>query len=154
MDVQLRIKEMRAIVLFILSVIISVSSLQAQNNSADKASVMLKMLNLKTALVEKDSVTLSNLLSDDVTYGHSNGMVQTKAQLIRSVMSGEQDYKAIEPSGLMIRLYDNSAVANVILDIKLNYLGTAMDLHMAAVLVWVKYDKDWKLVARQTASIK
>jgi hypothetical protein len=57
----------------------------------------MKMQSLRNALLAKDSVTLSSLLADDVTYIHSSGFVQTKSQLIRDVMSGFQDYKSIEP---------------------------------------------------------
>jgi hypothetical protein len=142
--------------IFFLSVLLFITStsLQAQDNAALKSEVMMNMWKLKTALVAKDSITLSKLLSDDVSYGHTNGMIQTKAQLIRSVVSGEQDYKTVEPSDLNVRVYDNTAVANVKLDIMMNYEGKPLELHMNAVLVWVKKDKDWKLVARQSVNIK
>jgi hypothetical protein len=106
---------------------------KAQNDDS-KMQVMMKMQNLKTALLTKDSAGLSALLADDVTYGHSTGFIQTKAQLIRDVVSGAQDYKSIEPSDMNIRIYDNAAI--VVLKLKTNLIarGKPMDLKMYATL--------------------
>src|SRR3954467_90397 len=91
---------------FFLATLLTFSSKAQQNNSAQQE-VMMKMANLRNAILSKDSVALSNLLADDVTYGHSNGLIQTKAEVMRSIMSGEQDYKSIEPSKMVVRVYDN-----------------------------------------------
>ena len=119
----------------------------AQNAQSE---VMMKMLSLKNALIGKDSVALSNLLADEVTYGHSTGVIQTKAQLIRSALNGEQDYRSIEPSNLNVRIYnDNTGIVNVTLKINVYNLGKPLDVTLFATLVWVKINGDWKLVARQ-----
>src|SRR6476659_3720296 len=101
---------MRKIILaFLLSTMVIFSSKAQQNNSAQEE-VMMKMANLRNAILSKDSVALSGLLADDITYGHSSGLIQTKAELIRSIVSGEQDYKSIEPSNMVVRIYDNAGV--------------------------------------------
>src|SRR5688572_30303402 len=82
------------------------STSQAQIQETD---IMMKMLELKNGLLKKDSVLLTRILADDVTYGHSNGVVETKSQLIRAVMSGDQDYKVIETGDMKLRFYDNTA---------------------------------------------
>ncbi len=128
-------------------------SLRAQENSALKTEVMMKMANLRNALLSKDSVALSNLLADDVTYGHSSGLIQTKAELIRSIMSGEQDYKTIEPSNMKVRIYDNAAAVNANVKANLIYQGKPTDLNMAVTFTWVKINGEWKLVARQSVKL-
>ena len=137
------------ILLFAMSFAFNV---RAQNDDS-KMQVMMKMQNLKNALLTKDSVGLSALLADDVTYGHSTGFIQTKAQLIRDVMSGVQDYKSIEPSDMNIRIYDNAAI--VVLKLKTNLIakGKPMDLNMYATFTWVKIGNEWKLVARQAVKL-
>ena len=122
----------------------------ASAQSEQQEVVMMKMLELKTALIQKDSVSLSKLLADDVSYGHSNGWVQTKAQLIRDVMSGVQDYKTIEPSNLNIRVYENTAVVTMQSKSNMIFQGKPLDLSMNVLLVWVKKNNDWKLIARQS----
>ena len=111
---------------------------------------MMKMLGLKTALIKKDSVSLSKLLADDVSYGHSNGWLQTKAQLIRDIMSGVQDYKSIDPSNMNIRIYDNTSVVTMQSKVSLTMQGKPLDLSMNVLFVWIKKNNDWKLAARQS----
>ena len=124
----------------------------AQSSNEEEMEVTTKMLTLKTALLKKDSATLSGLLAGDVTYGHTNGLVQTKAQIIRSVVSGEQDYKTIEPSDMKIRTYGGMAVVNMNSRVNMLYNGNPLDLNMAVTLVWIK-EKDWILVARQSVKL-
>lgn len=120
----------------------------AQNES-EKGEVMMKLLLLKTALVAKDSVTLSKVLADDVTYGHTNGLIQSKAELIHSVMTGEQDYKSIDPTKMNIRIFDKTAVVNMDSRIVLNYNKQSMQIDMKITFVWINKHNDWQLEARQ-----
>lgn len=141
-------------IVFILFLLLPVAlNVKAQNNNDTKTQVMMKMLSLKNALLSKDSITLSAILSDDITYGHSTGIVQTKAQLIRDIMSGVQDYKSIEPSDMNVRLYDNTGVVTLKLKVNVAYGGKPLNLNMNATLTWVKMNDDWKLVARQSVKL-
>ena len=133
-------------VLFLCGLFINVACAQSQQQEE----VMMKMWGLKTALLNKDSVALMKLLADDVTYGHSNGLVQTKAQLIRDVMSGVQDYKSIDPSNMNIRIYDNTGVVTMQSKINVIMQGKPLDLSMNVLLVWIKKNNEWKLVGRQS----
>lgn len=129
-------------------------SLMAQAEDIRSGVIMMKLQSLKTALINKDSVLLTKLLSEDVTYGHTNGMIQTKAQLIRDVVSGTQDYKNIDPSDISIRFYDNTAIVLMKANVELEYAKKPMELLMYITLVWVYKDNDWKLVARQSVNTK
>lgn len=143
---------MRSVLFIFAFFFVSSTAVNAQTTSPQQMEVMMHMLSLKNSLIMKDSVKLSNLLSDDVTYGHTNGMIQTKSELIRSIMSRDQDYKSIEPSEMKVRIYDNTAIVNMKSEVKMNYGGKPLELNMFVVLVWVKKDKDWKLVARQSVN--
>ena len=135
------------IILFIgLSPVISFAQATYEQN---QQVVLFRMEMLKRALIDKDSAKLNELLANDVTYGHTNGLIQTKAQLIRSVVSKEQDYKNIVPSDMNIRVYDNTAVVTMKSGVTMMYQGNPLDMQMYITLVWIKKDK-WQLVARQS----
>ena len=121
----------------------------SQDVSLPQMDVMMRTASLRSALLDRDSISLSNLLADDVTYGHSTGLIQTKAQLIRDVMSGAQGYKTIDPAEMKVRVYDNAAIVNMNAKMTVASGGNVIDMNLAIVLVWIKQDKDWKLVARQ-----
>ncbi len=127
--------------------------LTAFSQDGGKTEIMMKMLGLKNALLGKDSVALSRLLSDDVTYGHTNGLIQTKQQLIHDVMTGVQDYKTITPGHMDIRTYGNTAVVVMGSSVNMIFAGKQLDLQMMITLTWIKMNNDWKLVARQSVKI-
>jgi Domain of unknown function (DUF4440) len=136
-----------------LFVLLKLNGTAQTGYSPEQMQVMIKMRDLKNSLIAKDSVTLSGLMADDVTYGHTNGIIQTKAQLIRSVMSGEQDYKTIEPSNINVRIYENTGVVTMNSKVIMNYQDKPLELNMFVTLVWIKNNNDWKLVARQSVKL-
>ena len=136
----------KVIIIIFLS---SLSTISFGQNESVKMDVMMKMLSLKNALVAKDSVTLSKVLADDVTYGHTNAMVQTKAELIRDVVSKVQDYTVIDPSEMNIRIFENTAIVNMKSKVVMNYKNEPLEIKMKVVLTWIKKGNDWVLEARQ-----
>lgn len=112
--------------------------------------VAMRTGQLRAAILDKDSVLLQSLLSEDVTYGHSNGWIQSKSGFIRSVMSREQDYKKMDVRKMEVRVFGNTAVVNLETDVSLIMTGKTMDLDMDILLVWVNAGGEWKLVARQS----
>ena len=139
---------MRYIISILLISFLPLFCIAQQDNA--RMEIMMKMATLRNSLLTKDSVTLSDIISNDVTYGHSNGMIQTKAQLIHDLMTGVQDYKVIEPSDMIIRVYDNNAVVNINVAVKMNFQSKPLDMNMRVLLVWVKVNGNWQLVARQS----
>jgi hypothetical protein len=135
--------------LFILLIGVSPLLSFAQDNSQKQTEVIMKMLELRNALINKDSVSLDDVLASDVSYGHSSGLIQTKAELIRSVVSKEQDYKNIIPSDMIVRIYDNTAVVTMKSTVIMNYQGSPLNMNMYIMLTWIKKNK-WQLVARQS----
>lgn len=124
----------------------------AQNNDT-KMQVMMKMMELRNALLSKDSVALDKLMVDDVSYGHSTALIQNKAALIHAVKDGEQDYKSIEPSDMNVRVYDNTAIVTMKFKASLTNMGKPVDLNLIVQLTWVKLKGDWKLVSRQATKL-
>ena len=135
--------------IFLLTLICFVSFAQDEA----RMEIMMKMMTLRNALVAKDSVALSKALAEDVTYGHTNALMQTKAELIRDVISLVQDYKSIEPSDMKIRIYDNTAIVNMNSKVVMNYQKQPLELNMKITFIWVKKNNDWQLVARQAVKM-
>ena len=121
----------------------------AQQYSPQQTEVMMRMLVLRNALINKDSAALDDVLASDVSYGHTSGLIQTKAQLIHSVMSKDQDYQNIVPSDMNIRMYDNTGVVTMKSTVIMNYQGKPLNMDMYVTLVWIKKNK-WQIVARQS----
>ncbi len=134
-------------------VLVALKGAAQSGASPEQMQVMMKMLSLKNSLIAKDSVILSGLLADDVTYGHTNGLIQTKAQLIRDVVSGMQDYKSIEPADMNIRLFEQTAIVTMKSAVKMLFNNNPLELNMYVTLVWIKKEGEWKLEARQSVKL-
>lgn len=120
------------------------------DENAKKELILLRTEKLRESLLNRDSVALMNLLSDDVTYGHSNGLNQSKEEVIRSVMSTQHDYRKIRVDEIKPRIYGQTAIVNMEADVFLLLEGKPIEMNMDVLLVWVYRGGDWKLVARQS----
>lgn len=140
------------ILVFVL-VFFSLTGSAQQATSASEMQIMMKMLSLKNSLIAKDSIVLSDVLADDVTYGHTNGMIQTKAQLIKDIMSGVQSYKSIDVSDVNVRIFDHTAIVNLKSAVTMLYNENPLDLNMYITFVWIQKEGDWKLEARQSVKL-
>jgi hypothetical protein len=117
----------------------------------DSLSLKAAMSLLDNALVNKDEAALSQLLNKDVSYGHSNGWVQTKADMIWDLQSGKLVYNKIENSTVMI-VAINQQWATVRTDTKAEGVvsGTAFQLDLHVLQVWINTKGGWQLIARQS----
>ncbi len=145
---------MRSLLFILILVTGLAGTCRAQPPSeSDKMELTMHMLQLRNSLITRDSIGLDILLASDVSYGHSNGLMQTKAQLIRSVISREQDYKIIDPSDMLIRVYGSTGIVTMKMHVVMIYEEKPLDLKMGVTLTWIRADKGWKLVARQSVKL-
>jgi hypothetical protein len=54
------------------------------------------MQQLDKALLQKDETVLRSVLHDDLSFGHSNGWIQSKSDILNDFTSGKLTYNKIE----------------------------------------------------------
>src|SRR4051794_20664572 len=74
----------------------------------------------KQATMKKDGAALEKLLHDDLTYSHSNGHNESKADVIKAVTTGKATVEAIDFSDTTVRVYGNTALVKGKVDIRNN----------------------------------
>ena len=138
-------------VLWIGLFLFSAALLPAQTGENRETRQVLRCIEaLHQALLQKDSASLVSLLEPDLTYGHSNGWMQSRDDLITTVMNGRQDYHRIDLLGHTIRFYGTTAVAEADIAVNLHLDGKPVELKLALLMVWVRRDHGWTLAARQS----
>jgi ketosteroid isomerase-like protein len=115
-----------------------------------KPGLVKAISDLRKALLEKDSVTVTRLLADDVQYGHSNGLVETKSMFISAMMTGKIKYFSLVPSEEVIRMYGKTAIVRNNLKAAIFYEGKDLNLDMKVVQVWQRSANGWQLADRQS----
>jgi ketosteroid isomerase-like protein len=118
-------------------------------DSAEKE-VLAAMESLKHAVLHKDGPALERLLANDLTYTHSAGQEQTKAEFIQSITSGKSITEKLEFSGTSVRLYGKTALVKGRVDL---WHSPTNIVHMNILHVWEKSPQGWQLVARQATRL-
>lgn len=138
--------------LLALSILWFTSSVSlAQQKQADVAtrSVVNAVEQLRLAMIDPTEARLSALVADSLTYGHSNGKVENKAEFIQALLSGESDFKTITLSNQHVTVVDNVALVRHGLQAETLNKGVAGTASLSVLLVWVYGRGSWKLLARQ-----
>ncbi|HET9824149.1 MAG TPA: nuclear transport factor 2 family protein [Chitinophagaceae bacterium] len=117
----------------------------------DSISLKNAVAELDKALVNKDEKALVQLLHPNVSYGHSNGWVQSKADIISDLRSGKLTYDKIDNTSLAIVAINNNW-ATVRTNTNATGRSTAVptfELKLHVLQVWLKTESGWQLLARQ-----
>ncbi len=106
------------------------------------------------AILKKDLKALEELLADDMTYGHSNGVVESKKVFIDNLRTGVRTYTAIDRREVNIRVYKNTALITGIAALKAAMNGNPVNIGDVRFLaVWIKEKGRWKFAAWQSTRI-
>ena len=101
------------------------------------------------ALVNKNTVSINQQTDKALSYGHSNGWVETKTDLLKNLETGYMNYLGFKEDSLKVQVNGNIAHARFIADINARLNGNDGSFHLKVLEVWVKKGKRWLLFARQ-----
>ena len=101
------------------------------------------------ALVNKNTASINQQTDKALSYGHSNGWVETKADMIKDLETGYIVYHSFKEDSLKITINDSIANARFVADVKATMNGNDTNVHLKVLEVWVKKGKRWILFARQ-----
>ena len=112
--------------------------------------VTAAMESLKQAMLHKDGAALDKLLGDDLSYIHSTGQHETKAEFMKAIVSGKSIVQRLDLMATQVRVYGNTALFQGNVDL---YHSPTDIVHMNILHVWVKDAGGWKMVARQATRL-
>lgn len=100
-------------------------------------------------LVKKNTVSLNQQTDKALSYGHSNGWVETKAELLDHLTNGVIRYNSFSEDSINVVINGTMAHARFIADINATMNGVDYTFSLRVLEVWVKKGKRWVLFARQ-----
>ena len=137
--------------LFAFSVLFLINSIYAQ---VDSVGLKNTMQQLDKALLQKDETVLKSVLHQDLSYGHSNGWVQSKSDVLNDFISGKLTYSKIENnSSAIIVITKEYATVKTDTNAEGAVNGTAFNLKLHIMQFWIKTKKGWQLIARQSTKL-
>ena len=149
-----------AIAVAILLVVGTVQLSSAQNGAAIRQKpTEAQMLDLQKqfedASIAAEAAKVSALMSDDAIFVHGSGAVQTKAEYINSLTSGQLKLLTYQMDRGKVVFFPGGAVVSGPTEISLVVPGGAppRSLRLLISTVWVEKPSGWQVVLNQGTSI-
>lgn len=117
----------------------------------EQAGVEAAVQALRTLMIEPDRARLEALACETLSYGHSNGWVETRDEFVANLLSGASDFVSIALSKQTVQIYGDTAIVRHDLDAHTNDGGKPAQVALHVMLVWLHRDGGWRLAARQAA---
>lgn len=149
---------MRSLPLLFATAILWSSCSQPSENKTDTSAyreeVTRAVESLRQQLVDPQKEALEALSAEILTYGHSSGYIEDRAEFIESLVSGKFNFETLELTGQTIDLSGETAIVRHILT------GHTLDAgkepgtaNLKVLQVWQKQGANWKLLSRQAVKI-
>jgi len=135
--------------LLLLSLLATLLGNKTQAQSKDEAAVATAVEALRKAMVDPTQAALSKLTAEELSYGHSSGKIQDKAQFIESLTSAASDFVSIDLTEQTIKITGNTAIVRHILSGNTNDGGKPGTVKLGVLTIWQKQKGQWRLLARQ-----
>jgi ketosteroid isomerase-like protein len=121
--------------------------------SKEESLVAQAVERLRVAMVNPDSIVLSDIASQDLEYVHSSGTVRNKRGFIDEFMKRQTHFTSVTLSNQTIKITGDNAIVRhrLVADAKIEGQPPVIDIII--LMVWRKENGKWKLLARQAAKI-
>lgn len=104
----------------------------------------------RKAMVDSNGARLLEMSADDMSFGHANGVVQTKVEFVKTVVDQVEVFHAIKLYNHSIRVSGDLAIARHTFDADVFFQGKDQNFLLSIVQVWKKEDGRWRLFTRQS----
>ena len=123
----------------------------ASTQTGKEGAVSAAVEALRKAMIAADKSALENLTAAELSYGHSSGRLENKAEFVDALVSGRSGFSAIELSAQTINVQDKVAVVRHVFDATTRKDGGKVK--MAILTIWAQQQDQWKLLARQAVRV-
>jgi hypothetical protein len=132
------------------TIVFSLVAVVAVAQSTDEEKLKATVKEFHQALVQKNTVSINQQTDKALSYGHSNGWIQSKSDIIKDFERGYISYQNFKEDSITVSMNDNMANVRFFADITATLNGaTVNNYHLRILEVWVKKSKRWVLFARQ-----
>ena len=138
---------MKSLILILLSATLA---MPATTDAKAEKDVLAALEAWKQAAIHKDKAGLDKIYHSDLTYGHSNGLMETKAVAISHMAENKVAYVGIDFADSAVRIYGNTALVTGKTTIhEKGEDGKMVDVKLVVLYTFLKGPQGWQMVARQ-----
>jgi len=134
-----------------LALVVPVARAQAPDSVA--AAVEALDWKRQSAMISFDRTTLDRLLDEQLTYTHSIGLVQSRAQLYEMLAGGSVQYKSFTNENSAWHVFPGVVVGTGTQKIELVVDGKPATSRSRFTVVWRSAGEGWKCIAYQSTPL-
>lgn len=109
---------------------------------------------LTRAMIDADGPMLRKLTNKALSYGHSSGKIETQSEFVETLITGMSVFEDIQLESQTVEVLDDTAIVRHVLSAKTNDKGKGPGtVKLGILLVWVKQEMQWTLLARQAVKV-
>jgi ketosteroid isomerase-like protein len=138
---------MKTIVALLACLFVMNTTMNAQ--SKDEKEVLAIVESLRQAMMSKDRATLEKIAAEELTYGHSAGLLEDKASFVQNIASGKFGFVKIEYPDVTVKITGPNAMVRHKITGDTTNDGIPATVNIGVLLVFQKRQGEWKLIARQ-----
>jgi hypothetical protein len=106
------------------------------------------------ALCKGDLPGLEKFLASDLTYVHSSGVLESRAEFLDKLRTGERKYVSMEHDpGVTVRSYGDVAILTGATKVQVIVKGQTQNIHLRFTEAWQRHGKEWQVVAWHATKI-
>jgi hypothetical protein len=135
--------------LTILTLLFVANAFAQQKINVDSVKLVKTVQEFHQALVNKNTVSINQQTDKALSYGHSNGWVETKTELLKDLETGVISYGSYKEDSIKITFNDKMANVRFVADITAVMKNTEATYRLKVLEVWVRKGNRWVLFARQ-----
>ncbi|MGY1617995.1 nuclear transport factor 2 family protein [Geodermatophilus sp. SYSU D00691] len=105
------------------------------------------------AMLDADLATLDELCADELSYAHSSGVRDTKAEYFEKVRSGYYVYHRIEHPVERVEVVGDTAIVVGRMTADIHAGGVAKTIDNLSLAVWSRTVSGWRLLAYAPTSL-
>lgn len=121
----------------------------ATAQAAEEAALNAAIEELRLGLMNKDKAKLEAVASDNMSYGHSAGRIETKKEFVDAVMARKAVVKSLKFTENKMAIHGSTAIVRHFYESESEENGKATAIKIGVLQVWQKQDGKWRLYARQ-----
>ena len=123
--------------------------------NADEEAVAKKLEAFRTAQQAKDGKALEALILPELSYSHSSGVVQDKAEFLKGATDTKTKFLSLEYKEPWIKVVGDAAIVRFhwVAESEAIADGKKSSTNLHILMTWLKQGGDWKLLNRGSTKL-
>jgi ketosteroid isomerase-like protein len=105
------------------------------------------------ATIAGDLAALGTMMTADLTYTHSSGVEEAKAEFLEGLKSGKYVYREITPRDRRVRVHGDAAIVSGPVHIVIEPGGKRTELELYFTELYVKEGGQWRMALWQSTRL-